>query len=185
MGPVVQNTRINARRIGIISECFEGGTPVIDTVRIESTGAPEVGIDVLGGDAILSNITRVWRGGISTRFAGAGTQRIDGLADSAINFTPVIVVDIRAESTLVVRRVQSFNPNGIAAIRVADGAAPDLGTTASPGENAFLGVGVQHNGDAVVSAIGNSWQNEPPQCGVDIDTTGSGAVVASDTLQCP
>jgi hypothetical protein len=57
---------------------------------------------------------------------------------------------------------------------------PDAGTQADPGQNDFsdiVGVVIQHEGSALVTAIGNTWANYPPQVGVEIIINGTGSVV--------
>lgn len=57
--------------------------------------------------------------------------------------------------------------------------SPDLGTAGDLGGNDLSGVtgaAIYHMGTSSVSAIGNTWASQPPVCGTDIVTTGSGSV---------
>jgi len=76
-----------------------------------------------------------------------------------------------------VLRGNTFDVGTSAAVAVAWGGC-DLGTGAEPGNNVFVGGTPSLNVlyDATVSAVGNTWQTNPPVCGTEILTDGGGSV---------
>ncbi len=88
-------------------------------------------------------------------------------------------VAIRIWSGSPTVRSNVFTGDAAVNVKSASG-APDLGTSASRGQNQFAaitGVSLLHEGSVTVMAIGNSWPNNPPVVGTDIVISGSGTVV--------
>jgi hypothetical protein len=140
------------------------GAPSIQNNQIEGSG--QVGIQIQNGAATI-------QGNVFSHTAGYQYGCFH-----AMGGTPTI------------RNNQCQNGTVKAGIYIRSGAVPDLGTTASTGGNSFIGTGVPSivdEGTDTISAIGNTFPNNPPICGTDIVFTSTGNVVygSGATQHCP
>lgn len=139
--------------------------------------SPSLSMDIVGSTSnpwIHNNVFQAGsRVGIQVQ---RGSPRIEGNTFEAGSGS--VYGGIRAASAEALPFVRSNTFLNAFGVGIIDG-NPDLGTNSNHGLNDFTGVTgvcIQHDGSADVSAVGNTWPNEPPLLGEDIIITGDGSV---------
>ncbi|MCZ6690275.1 MAG: DUF1565 domain-containing protein [Planctomycetota bacterium] len=171
---IVENNEFDTVSYGV----YVRSCPDAPSVRNNLFRAMAIPIDVVGTTTNViieaNTITGNGQSGIQVQH---GTPRIENnVFDLASGYT-YGGVRTAFPSAMPILRGNVFQcTTGV----VIDAGTPDLGTSSDPGNNDFSlvsGVSITHNAPTTVSAIGNTFPNNPPILGVDIVITAGGTLL--------
>ncbi|MDH5545302.1 MAG: DUF1566 domain-containing protein [Gammaproteobacteria bacterium] len=139
--------------------------------------SPALPIDNVSGNAMIQNNEIIGSGQVGIQVQN-GSPFIEWNTFTNESYTYGAITP-SSDSTPQIYR-NTFNVNSGHVIFIRGNAAPELGTTQVDGGNTFLGTSgfaIESESPATVSAIGNTWYSNPPNCVSEIVVTGGGTVI--------
>jgi parallel beta-helix repeat protein len=178
--PSITNNTFQSNSYGVLSTCT--GTA---TIQGNTFTGISYAISTASGNTVIQNNTITSPGG------NCGIQVQNGapsIQNNTFSSTGLVYAELCSDGSPIVRN-NTFSGTG-PAVQTRFTAAPDLGTSISPGANIFssvTGTVIDHGSSATIFAIGNTWPTTPPVCGSQIVASGTGTVVwgPGGTNHCP